>query len=247
MNYRDATNPALKAGAFRETVGTAGGIMTVNGTLNRTAVLLALVIGAAAFAWQFPYANLQALGSKLTVFLIAGLALALVTIFRKEWAPYTAPAYAVAEGLVLGSLSRLFNLSFPGIVIQAVALTFAIFAVMLFLYRTRIIRVTEKFRVAVVAATLGIFVVYLVSLLMQWIGGSGLSFVTQPTTFGIIFSLFVVGIAALNLVLSFDFIEQVARVGAPKYMEWYAAFGLIVTLVWLYIEVLSLLAKMRQN
>jgi uncharacterized YccA/Bax inhibitor family protein len=168
-------------------------------------------------------------------------------MFRMDWSPYTAPAYAVAEGLVLGSLSRLFNISYPGIVVQAVALTFSIFAVMLALYRFRIVQVTDRFRSIVAAATIGVLVVYLISAVMRLFGTSGLGFVQQATPFGLLFSLFVVVVAALNIMINFDFVEQVSRYGAPKYMEWYAAFGLIVTLIWLYVEVLNFLAKLRQS
>lgn len=247
MDFRNSITPTIKEGTFRSSIGTGEGLMTAKGTYNKTAFLLFLTIAGAAFAWSFPYSSIPALGSKLTLFLIAGLVLALVTIFKKEWAPYTAPAYAVAEGLVLGSLSKLFNLQFPGIVMQAVALTFGIFAVMLALYRFRIIRMNEKLMIAIVAATLGVFVVYLVNLLMMWITGTGLSFVMGSGTGAVVFSLFVVAIASFNLLINFDFIDQMSYMGAPKYMEWYAGFSLIVTLVWLYIEVLNLLAKMRQN
>lgn len=238
----------MREGAFRTISGScACGSMTARGAFNRTGILLALVTLAAIFSWSFPCASVAALGSKLAIFAVAGLVLAVVTMVRMDWAPYTAPAYAVAEGLVLGSLSRLFNFAYPGIVVQAVALTFAVFGVMLALYRFRIVQVTDKFRVVVSAATVGIAVVYLVSMLLSFFGGTGLGFVHQPSIFGILFSLFVVTIASLNLMLSFDFIEQVSRYGAPKYMEWYAAFGLVMTLVWLYIEVLNFLAKLRQS
>ncbi|MDR2577161.1 MAG: Bax inhibitor-1/YccA family protein [Puniceicoccales bacterium] len=248
MNRYSSTNPVMREGAFRAVSGSSAyGSMTASGTFNRTGILLALVFLAAIFSWSFPYADFAAIGSKLAIFSVVGLILAVVTMLRMDWAPYTAPVYAVAEGLVLGSLSRLFNVSYPGIIVQAVALTFSIFAVMLVLYRFRIVRVTDRFRMFVVAATLGILVVYLVSALMRLFGSSGLGFVHQPTTFGLLFSLFVVFIAALNLMMNFDFVEQVSRYGAPKYMEWYAAFGLVVTLIWLYVEVLNFLAKLRQS
>jgi uncharacterized YccA/Bax inhibitor family protein len=221
--------------------------MTVQGAFHRTALLLALVIGAAIFSWSNPYANSAAIGSKLGIFSLVGFALALATMFRMDWAPYTAPAYAVAEGLVLGCLSRLFNCAYPGIVAQAVALTFAVFAVMLALYRFRIIQVTDRLRTIIVAATAAIAVVYMLSMLLRLFGGSGMGFLQQSTPMGILFSLFVVSIAALNLVINFDFVERVSAYGAPKYMEWYAAFGLILTLVWLYVEILSLLSKLRQS
>jgi uncharacterized YccA/Bax inhibitor family protein len=178
---------------------------------------------------------------------VAGLVLALVTMFKPVWSPYTAPAYAVAEGLVLGSFSRLMELTYPGIVTQAVALTLAISFSMWGLYRFRLIQVTDRFRTVITAATLGIFLVYLVSGLMALFGGSGLGLVHGATPLGIVFSLIVVGVAAFNLMLNFDFINRVSSYGAPKFMEWYAAFGLAVTIVWLYIEILHLLTKLRRD
>ncbi|MDR0340305.1 MAG: Bax inhibitor-1/YccA family protein [Puniceicoccales bacterium] len=248
MNYRETTNPAMREGAFRALSGSpALGAMTARGTFGRTAILLLLAIGAAVFSWTNPYVDPAAIGAKLAIFSLVGFGLALATIFRMDWSPYTAPAYAIAEGLVLGTISRLLNGVYPGIVAQAVALTFAVFAAMLLLYRFRIIQVTDRFRTIVVAATAAICAVYLLSLLLRLFGGTGMGFLQQATPFGIIFSLLVVAIAALNLVINFDFIERVSRYGAPKYMEWYAAFGLILTLLWLYVEVLNLLSKLRQD
>jgi uncharacterized YccA/Bax inhibitor family protein len=223
------------------------GAMTARGTYNRVGFLLALVMASAAFAWIFPYADVQALGGKVVIFLIAAFALALVTMFRKEWSPYTAPAYAVAEGLALGSVSRIFNLMYPGIVMQAVSLTFAVFLAMLCLYRFGIIKMTDRLRVCIFAATAGVMAIYLISMLMHLFTGSGLSFITQATPLGIVFSLAVVAIATLSLVYDFDFIDQVSNQGAPKYMEWYGAFALILTLVWLYVEILHLLSKLRRE
>jgi uncharacterized YccA/Bax inhibitor family protein len=248
MSNHHSSNPAFREGAFRTIIGSSsGGAMTAAGTYNRTGFLLALAIGAAAFSWICPFADVQSLGTKMAIFMVAAVILAFVTIFKKEWSPYTAPAYAVAEGLVLGSLSRLFNMVYPGIVMQAVALTFGIFAGMLCLYRFRIIQVTDKLRVGICAATMGVLAVYLISMLMHWITGAGLGFISQATPFGIIFSIAVVIIATMNLLLDFDFIDQVSYYGAPKYMEWYAAFGLVMTLVWLYVEILHLLAKLRRD
>jgi uncharacterized YccA/Bax inhibitor family protein len=248
MRYQETSNPVLKEGVFRALSGSAAeGAMTVRGTWNRVGILFALTVAAALFSWAFPYGDMRGLGSKLALFTAAGFVLALVTLFRRDWAPYTAPAYAVAEGLVMGSLSRLFDLAYPGIVVQAVALTFGIFGSLLLLYRFQILRVTDRLRRAVAAATLGVCLVYLVGMVLHWVGGSGLGFLHQPTPFSILFSLFVIAVAAFNLVINFDFIDQVARLGAPRHMEWYAAFGLIVSLIWLYIEVLNLLAKLRRD
>jgi uncharacterized YccA/Bax inhibitor family protein len=178
--------------------------------------------------------------------LIGGFICAMVTVFKKEWSPVTAPVYALLEGLVLGGVSAMFELRYPGIGIQAVSLTFGTLLVLLLAYRSGLIQVTQKFRLGVVAATGGIAVFYLLEMVLGFFGiqftsinGSGL--------IGIGFSLIVVAVAALNLVLDFDFIEQGVQSGAPKYMEWYGAFGIMVTLVWLYLEMLRLLSKLRSR
>jgi uncharacterized YccA/Bax inhibitor family protein len=170
----------------------------------------------------------------------------MVTIFKKTWAPVTAPIYALLEGLVLGGLSAVFELKYPGIAMQAVGLTFGTLFVMLLAYKSGLIKVTQKFRMGVVAATGGIMVFYLIEMLL---GFFGIQFTTinGAGPIGIAVSLFIVAIAALNLVLDFDFVEQGVAAGVPKYMEWYAAFGIIVTLVWLYLEILTLLSKLRSR
>ena len=177
--------------------------------------------------------------------LFGGLVVAMITIFKARWAPRTAPLYAVLEGLALGGISAMFEARFPGIVIQAVGLTFGTLFALLFAYKSRLIRATENFKLGVFAATGGIALVYVVSIvggLFGWL----MPVIHESGTLGILFSLFVVVVAALNLVLDFDFIERGEGV-APRYMEWYAAFGLIVTLVWLYLELLRLLAKLRER
>jgi uncharacterized YccA/Bax inhibitor family protein len=178
--------------------------------------------------------------------LLGGFVVALVTVFKKNWAMVTAPIYALLEGLVLGALSAVFEARFPGIVIQAVGLTFGTLFALLMAYKSGLIKATENFKLGVVAATGGIALVYLASLALGFFGVS-IPFIHGSGPIGILFSLFVVVIAALNLVLDFDFIEGGAAAGAPKYMEWYAAFGLLVTLIWLYIEILRLLAKLRSR
>jgi uncharacterized YccA/Bax inhibitor family protein len=194
MAYRQSTNPAMREGAFRTLSGSGSrDIMTTQGSLNKAGILLLLIALAAAFSWAFPHADLAALGTKLAIFTVVGLILALVTMFKPDWSPYTAPAYAVAEGLVLGSFSRLMELTYSGIVMQAVSLTLAISFAMWALYRFRLIQVTDRFRTIVTAATLGIFLVYLVSGLMSLFGGSGLGLVHGATPMGIVFSLIVVG------------------------------------------------------
>jgi uncharacterized YccA/Bax inhibitor family protein len=177
---------------------------------------------------------------------LAGLVLALFTIFKKEWSAFTAPAYAVAEGLSLGAVSALFEVRYPGIVLQAVGLTFGTLAALLVAYKTGVIKATENFKLGVVAATGAIALFYLFGFVLRLFGIT-MPLIHSSGTFGILFSLGVVVVAALNLVLDFDFIEEGAARGAPKYMEWYAAFGLMVTLVWLYLEVLRLLSKLQDR
>ena len=220
--------------------------MTIQGTVNKTAILLVFVFLPAAWTWNrfFSSENPAAVMPFLIVGAIAGLILALVTFFKKTWAPITAPLYAIAQGFLLGGLSASMEARFPGIVIQAVALTFGTLFALLFAYKSRLIRATENFKLGVAAATGGIFLIYLLSFILGFFG-IGIPYIHESGLIGIGFSLFVVVIAALNLVLDFDFIEHGAEAGVPQYMEWFGAFGLIVTLVWLYIEILHLLAKIR--
>lgn len=240
-------NPALNAKTFERYSGMArtSGVMTISGTVNKTAILVVLALVSAAYVWRLSFAG-QAINGLLLIGLIGGLVAAIATIFKNQWAPYTAPAYAVLEGLFLGGISAMFEMRFPGIVMQAVALTFGTLFALLFAYRSGMIRATENFKLGIVAATGGIFVVYLLSMLLGFFG-INMPFIHDSGPVGILFSLFVVVIAALNLVLDFDFIEHGAEHGAPKHMEWYAAFGLMVTLVWLYLEILRLLAKLQSR
>ncbi|MCY7312389.1 MAG: Bax inhibitor-1/YccA family protein, partial [Pseudoxanthomonas sp.] len=177
---------------------------------------------------------------------IGGMVLALVTIFKQTWAPVTAPMYALVEGFFLGAISAMYSHLYEGIVLQAVMLTIGTLFAMLFAYRTGLIKVTEKFKMGVVAATGGIFLVYLATIVLGLFGIS-VPFIHESGLVGIGFSLFVIVIAAMNLVLDFDFIEKGAEQGAPKYMEWYGAFSLMVTLVWLYLEFLRLLSKLQSR
>ena len=243
--YDNTSNPVLNARNFE---GSIDGQMpvTLNGVINRCLILLALVMFAAAFAWTGNYSSPEAITSKLILFSVAGIVTAIVTMVKKEWAGYTSPLYAVFEGLVLGSISKLFEAQFSGIVLQAVALTFGTAAGMLLLYKYGIIRVTERFRGIVITATFAICMVYLLSFLFS-LFGFGTSFLASVTPMGLLFQLFVIVIAALNLFLDFDFIARISNRGLPSYMGWLAAFGLMVTLIWLYIEILHFLAKLRDR
>ena len=219
--------------------------MTIAGTVNKTAMSLAVLLVAAMFVWG------KGAQGQLPMFwvwggVIGGFVVAMATTFKPVWAPYTTPLYAALEGVALGGISYVFEQMYPGIVAQAVFLTFGTLGALLFAYRSGIIRATENFKLGVFAATGGIGLVYLLSFVLGFFGIS-VPLIHSSGTFGILFSVFVVVIAALNLVLDFDFIEQGAERGAPKYMEWYGAFGLMVTLVWLYLEILRLLAKLQSR
>jgi uncharacterized YccA/Bax inhibitor family protein len=241
-------NPALGRNAFRDVAGYGGDTMTVSGAVNKAGILLLLCVASAAWTWNrfFATEDPASVAPMITIGAIGGFVLALVTIFKKQWAPITAPLYALAQGALLGGISAMFEMRYKGIAIQAVMLTFGTLVAMLLAYRTGLIRVNDKFRLGVVAATGGIALFYLVQLVL---GFFGITFhtINSGSPIGIGFSLLVVGIAALNLVLDFDLIEQGARYNAPKYMEWYSAFALMITLVWLYLEILRLLSKMRSR
>lgn len=244
-------NPALNDKTFQEAgrmmSRDLAGAMTVDGTVNKTAVLLALCVATASVSWsRFAAGDSAAVGGFMLIGAIGGLIAALVTIFKKTAAPVSAPVYALFEGLMLGGLSATLEARFPGIVIQAVGLTFGTLFGLLLAYRSRLISYTENFRLGLAAAMGGILIVYLATLLLGFFGMQ-IPYIHGSGPIGIGFSMFVVVIAALNLVLDFDFIEKGAESGAPKYMEWYAAFGLMVTLIWLYVEILRLLSKTRSR
>ena len=254
MPLLKTSNPALGDKTFRDLAGSQYGAidatarMTLSGTVNKTGILLLCALATAAWTWHLfllshdpadvaPYLLVGGLG---------GFICAMVTIFKKEWSPVTAPIYALLEGLLLGGLSAFFDLRYPGIAVQAVGLTFGTLFVLLMAYSSGMIKVTQKFRLGVVAATGGIMVFYLLQMILGFFGVHFIA-VNGSGFIGIGFSLFVVAIAALNLVLDFDFIEQGVNYGAPKYMEWYGAFGIMVTLIWLYLEMLRLLSKLRSR
>ncbi len=247
------SNPALSGDAFRTTgVGTLGEGMTISGAVNKTGILLLLCVASAAWTWNRFFGvpleeGMAAIAPLVMVGGIGGFIVALVTIFKKEWSPITAPIYALLEGLLLGGVSAMFEVRFHGLAIQAVSLTFGTLVVMLIAYRSGLIKVNDKMRLGIVAATGGIMVFYLIQFVLGLFGFHAFAAVNGSGPIGIIFSLVVVGVAALNLVLDFDLIENGARWNAPKYMEWYSGFALMVTLIWLYLEMLRLLSKFRSR
>ncbi|MCK4739187.1 MAG: Bax inhibitor-1/YccA family protein [Deltaproteobacteria bacterium] len=246
-------NPTLKDNTFK--IGAAidqAGTMTISGTVNKTATLILITMGAALWPWQLYFGsiieepNVAAVYPYLIGGAIGGFIVGIITAFKKKLAYITAPIYAVLEGLFLGSISAVFESMYPGIAFQAIMLTFGVLFSLLMAYKSGLIKVTENFRLGVVAATGGIFLIYLMSFIGS-LFGFNMPFIHDSGPIGIGVSVFIVIVASLNLVLDFDFIEHGAENGAPKYMEWYAAFGLLVTLVWLYIEILRLLAKLRDR
>ncbi len=235
-------------------------MMTVNGTIAKTAILFVLLLASATVGWiqtggpdivtddsgqQVYQYNIPALA---WVGVIVGFGLAVLLMFKPHLAKFVAPLYAIAQGFFVGALSRMYETFYDGIVVQAAGATIAVFAVMLVLYRTRIIKVTERFRTIVTAATLGIMVFYgLCFLVRLFAGADSISFLSSPSLLGIAFSVLVAGLAAFNLALDFDFIERGSKMGLDKNFEWYGAFGLLVTIVWLYLEMLRLLSKLRSR
>jgi len=239
-------NPALHADTFSRAPAMPGvEQMTLGGTVNKTALSLFILLIAASFVWNRgaadPALPLWTIGG-----VIGGLIVAIATVVKKTWAPVTTPLYAAFEGVALGGISVIFESQYPGIVSQAVFLTFGTLAALLVAYRSGLVKATENFKLGIVAATGGIALLYLLSFILGFFGMS-VPLIHSSGTWGILFSMFVVVIAALNLVLDFDFIETGVERGAPKYMEWYGAFGLLVTLVWLYLEILRLLSKLNSR
>lgn len=256
-----SSNPALNANVFNQARSYGvGETMTIQGTVNKAIALLVLLLIPASWVWGKAFeaapmlgeyqtgatSGIASVGGYVMFGLIGGIVAALVTIFKKEWAPVSAPIYAVCEGLLLGGISAMYEAQFSGIVFQAVALTSGTLFCLLMAYKSGMIKVTENFKLGIVAATGAICLIYVVNFIMGFFGAS-IPVIHSNGTFGIIFSLVVVTVAALNLVMDFDFIEHGAQAGVPKYMEWYAAFGLMVTLVWLYLEILRLLAKLQSR
>jgi len=239
-------NPALKAETFANYEYDAhNGRMTINGTVNKSIMMLALLVITALFTWNL-YNNGQDVFTWVIIAAIGGFVLALATTFSKKIAPVTAPIYAILEGVVLGGISAHYESAFNGITQQAVLLTFGVFAGLLLAYKSHLIKVTENFKLGVVAATAGIMLVYLVNIVLSFFGMS-VPYLHEASPLGIGISIVIVIIAALNLVLDFDYIEEGAEMGAPKYMEWYSSMALMITLVWLYLEILRLLAKISSR
>lgn len=223
--------------------------MTVGGVVEKSAFLLLLLVAAGAFGWsaveRTELGGPQIPGWVLLA-LFAGLGIAVLTIFKPKLSPYTSPVYAIVEGLLVGAVSAVYDAQFAGIVLQAIGLTVGVFAIMLGLFALKIVKVTDRFRTGVIAATGAVMLVYVVSFVLRLLG-TDIPFIHDSGLIGIGFSLAVVGLAAANLLLDFDLITRGAEGGAPKYMEWYGAFALLVTLVWLYLELLRLLSKLRSR
>lgn len=264
-------NPTMNDKAFRRIVGqpmngpsnpyasmigqpqyaVPSNVMTANGAYQKTALLLMLAIVAATFGWtQVDVYGGQILGGAFLIWLlpllIITLIIALVTPFKPQIAPITAPLYAVGEGLIIGMISHLYEAQYGGIVLQAVAGTFCVFAVMLFLYSSHIIKVTQRYAMVVIAATFGILLMYLVAFALS-LFGINVGFLRSGSLLGIGISLLILIVAALNLPLDFNFIERGAQANAPKYLEWYGAFGLMVSLIWIYLTILRLLAQLQSR
>ncbi|ALI98788.1 Bax inhibitor-1/YccA family protein [Rufibacter tibetensis] len=248
MSLFSSNNPALKEEAFIQSATPQtldGPAMTLNGTIAKSALLLGIVLVFAVFSWDL----FTLMGVPLPFLVsipLVGVGLAFLLVFKKEWAAYIAPIYCALQGLFLGGISGILEAKFPGIATQAMLLTFTVFGGMLLLYSTRIIRATERFKSIAMTATFGIFCYYMLGFILQFFGVE-MALIHSSGTAGIIFSVLVVIIAAMNLIMDFDTIEQGVAYGAPKNMEWYAAFGLAVTLIWLYIEILRLLSKLNSR
>lgn len=244
------SNPALNDKSF-PMLAVDDQRMTIGGTAQKGMVLGALLIAAATWSWQQAYPDgwseeaIPMIPGWYLPAILGALVISFVIIFKQKTAPYLAPVYALLEGAALGAISAIFESRFPGIVLQAVLCTMGTFLALLFAYQSKLIKATENFKLGVVAATGGIAIVYLLDLGLRFFG-MNVPYIHEGGPIGIGVSVVIVVIAALNLVLDFDFIENGAERGAPKYMEWYAAFGLLITLVWLYLEILRLLSKARK-
>ncbi len=246
MAYKSG-NPALNKDTFADLQPTLSGVtMSLDGVAAKSLLLFVLCMGSGLFGWRLAAAQHEMLGILVIGALIAAFIIAIITIFKKTFSPVTAPLYVILEGFAVGAISQIYEVEFAGIVLQALLLTGGIFVSMLLLYLFRIIKPTKNFMLGVTAATGGIALYYVASIVIGFFGKE-LPLIHSNSPWGIGFTVFVIIIAALNLVVDFDFIEQGVRKKAPKYMEWYASFGLFVTLIWLYLELLRLLAKLRSR
>ena len=242
LTYRSG-NPVLTSNAFN-TTAISSETMTINGTVNKTFLSLTLLM----VTGYYTFMSGQIMSGFAIFSLIAAFIVAIITMYKKEWSPITVPIYAILEGIGLGWISYSFNSLYDGIVLSAICITVSILLAMLMIYRSGLIKPTENFKLGVAAATGGIALLYIINLVMSLFGSQmGIMNILNASLMSIGFSLFVIVIAALNLVVDFDFIEEGAKKGAPKYMEWFGALGLMVTLVWLYLEILRLLAKLRSR
>ena len=245
------SNPALKDAVFqnaREGMLQGAPVMTIAGTVNKTGFLLLITTFFATISWNLSMATPDLASPLLYPFMlggsIGGFIFAMITIFKQSAAPWTAPIYAALEGLALGAISMMFEQRYPGIVFQSVLGTFGTLFALLFAYKIKLIEATDKFKRGVIAATGGVAIVYLITMVLG-LFHVNVPYIHQGGPIGVGLSIVVIIIAALNLVLDFDFIENGERARAPKYMEWYGAFALIMTLVWLYLEILRMLNKSR--
>jgi len=246
-----SANPALRGDVFASEGRSVGfaqqEVMTVQGTATKSLALIFVLMVAAAYTWREAFTgNGEMVYPLLMVGTIGGFVMALITTFKREWAPVTAPIYAVLEGLALGGISTMFERRFPGIAMQAVGLTMAVFMGMMLAYKTGLVQATDRFKRGVFAVTAGIGIFYLVQMVIG-LFGVHMPFIHESGAIGVGFSVVIAAVAALNLIIDFDFIESGARQRAPKYMEWYGAFALLVTLVWLYLELLRLLSKLANR
>ena len=251
MALFNSSNPTLQEKTFKDTVlegMSTGQEMTMNGTMNKLGILFLLMMGSTLFSWNQVYKGSDPM-PMMMIGVFGGLALALVLVFKKGWAAYVAPAYAILEGLFVGSVSAMYNLKLKGLPMQAVALTLLVVLAMFLIYRYKIIRVTGRLRTVITIATIAIGAFYLIQWLTYSFGGSALGFslTNSATPLSIGFSVVVTALAAFNLLLDFDTVEKGIEARAPKFMEWYCAFGLLVTIVWLYLEILRLLSKLQRN
>ncbi len=244
MSTMRSSNPVMTGRIFEKAgIANDGGVMTINGTLNKIGLMLLLLIVSASYTWKLVLGDDPGRVGTMAIFGgIGGFIVAMVTVFRPKSSPYTAPVYAILEGMFLGAISAVINAKYPGVAFQAVLLTIGTLFTMLFLFRSGRIRATPKFRKGVMMATGAVFFAYLFSWILSMFG-MPMGFMHSSGPLGILISLVIIVIAALNLIMDFDFIEKGSQMGAPKYMEWFGAFGLMVTLIWLYIEFLRLLSR----